>query len=332
MIRSFKIYVWLLVLTGVGPKGSAGALKVREHPSVAALKTPVGCPVPSQEQIGAFWKKTLAALAEVPAEAHVKKLKDSLPYQVFAITVQSLDKIRIAGYLSVPRQQTAKQTRFPVIVSASGYSGDQGVHLKECRRGYAILQVYPRGQGPSEKYWKPDGDKLSAHLNTPDEAYYRGGYADVIRMIDYVASRPDMDSSHIAMVSSSQGGGIALAVAALDPRVKAVVAHVPFLCNFRMAAAMPSLVKALLDRSHNNNERSLQTLDYFDPLQLAPGIRVPVLMSAGGMDRTCPQGTIQSVYDRISSPKELKIYPELKHEPSPDFYQFWWGWLKRYFI
>ncbi|WP_018625914.1 acetylxylan esterase [Niabella aurantiaca] len=332
MIRNFKIYLWLLVLTGVGLNGSAEDLKPGEYLPGAVLKAAGGCPVPSQEQIRAFWKRTLTGLSRVPVAAQVKKLKDSLPYQVFAITVQSLDRIRIAGYLSVPRQQSAKHAGFPVIVSASGYSGDQGVQLKECLRGYAILQVYPRGQGPSEKYWKPDGDKLSTHLNTPDEAYYRGGYADVIRMIDYVVSRPDIDSSHIAMVSSSQGGGIALAVAALDHRIKAVVAHVPFLCNFRMAAAMPSLVKALLDRSHNNNERSLATLDYFDPLQLADRIQIPVLMSAGGEDKTCPMATIQSVYDRIRSRKELKIYPGLKHEPSRDFYERWWPWLKSNFV
>ncbi|MEJ7829463.1 MAG: hypothetical protein WKF91_14735 [Segetibacter sp.] len=35
-------------------------------------------------------------------------------------------------------------------------------------------------------------------------------------------------------------------------------------------------------------------------MQLASGIRVPVLMSAGGKDELCPMETIQSVYKRIS--------------------------------
>src|SRR5690606_7952703 len=127
-----------------------------------------------------------------------------------------------------------------------GYSGRQvGIMQSECQRGYAILQVFPRGQGVSEKYYKLEGDKLTGKLDQPEGAYYQGAYADVMRMIDYIVTRPDIDSSRIAMVATSQGGGISLAVTALDKRIKAVVAHVPFLCNMRLAATMPSLVKNL---------------------------------------------------------------------------------------
>lgn len=197
-------------------------------------------------------------------------------------------------------------------------------------RGYAILQVFPRGQGESEKYFKLQGDKISSNLEKPDGHYYRGGYADIIRMIDYIITRPDIDSNRIAMAATSQGGGIALAVSALDKRIKTVVAHVPFLCNFRLAATIPnSLVKKLLDRANANNEISLQTLDYFDPLQLAPRIKVPVLMSAGGKDETCPLPTIRSVFDRLPGEKSLKIYPDLIHTTCLDFYELTWLWLDR---
>jgi len=92
----------------------------------------------------------------------------------------------------------------------------------------------------------------------------------VIRGVDYLMARPDIDSQRVAISGTSQGGGIALAVAALDPRLKAVVAHVPFLCDMRQAArTQGSLVKKLLDEAQMNDESHLRTLDYFDPLQLA---------------------------------------------------------------
>jgi hypothetical protein len=54
--------------------------------------------------------------------------------------------------------------------------------LDECQCGYAILQVYPRSQGPSAELWKIDGpDKLTWRLSRPDGAYYQGAYSDVIR-------------------------------------------------------------------------------------------------------------------------------------------------------
>lgn len=286
-----------------------------------------------QSEITAFWEKTKEALSQVPINAKLEPLKEALPYHTYSITVQSLNNVTVAGFLSVPVQGEAPAKPWPVIVTASGYSGNgQGVMLSECQRGYIILQVYPRGQGESSKYFKLKGDKLSTNLDAPEGAYYQGAYADVMRMIDYVVTRPDVDTSRIAMVSTSQGGGIALAVASLDKRVKAVVAHVPFLCNFRLAATIPkSLVKTLLDRSHTNNEAALQTLDYFDPLQLVTRLHVPVFMSAGGKDETCPMQTIRSVYDRINSNKQLKIYPDLPHTTCLDFYNQWWLWLDKNF-
>lgn len=258
--------------------------------------------IANDEAIESFWKQTREKLAGVPVGATVTAINEPLPYKSYFITVKSLNDVTVAGYLSVPVQGEAKAQPWPVLVTTSGYSGNgQGVQLNECQRGYIVLQVYPRGQGVSSNYFQIASDKLSTKLHSPEGYYYQGAYADIIRMIDYIVTRPDVDTSRIAMVGTSQAGGIALAVAALDSRIKAVVAHVPFLCNIRMAATMPSLAKTLLDRAGANNEKSFNTLDYFDPFILASRIKVPVFMTAGGKDTLCPAATIRSVYDRITS-------------------------------
>ncbi|WP_169540078.1 acetylxylan esterase [Niabella aurantiaca] len=114
------------------------------------------------------------------------------------------------------------------------------MQLGECQRGYAVLQVYPRGQGISSNYFSINSDKLSTKLALPEGDYYQGGYMDIIRMIGYIVTRPDIDSSRIAMVGTSQAGGISLAVTVLDSRIKAVVAHVPYLCNAGLTVTLPS--------------------------------------------------------------------------------------------
>lgn len=286
-----------------------------------------------KNKIDFFWKKTREELSSIPINAKIEKLNEALPYLKYAITVQSLNHITVAGFLALPVQGEGGAKPWPLIVTVPGYSGNaQGVMLSECQRGYAVLQVFPRGQGESSKYYKINGDKLSTHLEKPEGAYYQGAYADVIRFIDYMVTRADIDSSRIAMVATSQGGGIALAISALDPRIKAVVAHVPFLCNIRLAATIPnSLVKTLLDKSNNNNEAALQTLDFFDPFQLARRIGVPILMSAGGRDSTCPKATIESVYNKLSAKKGLEIYPQLTHTSCQGFYNLSWPWLDQNF-
>ena len=289
----------------------------------------------SGQGIDAFWRATRERLVGEPLEAQVEPAAEPLPYRKFKVTLRSLDGVRIRAWLALPVQGEAPATKpWPVIVTMPGYGGSQqGVMLSECQRGYAVLQVFPRSQGESAELWKIDGpDKLTWHLARPEGAYYQGAYADVMRAIDFAVSRTDLDGDRIALVGTSQGGGMALAVAALDPRVKAVVAHVPFLCDFRLAARTPnSLVKKLLDHAGRNDEAALSTLDYFDPRELAPQLRVPVLMSAGGRDEVCPAATIQSVHERLPGAKTLKTYPNLPHTSCLDFYNLSWLWLDQNF-
>ena len=297
--------------------------------AVLALAPPL-----SAQDIDALWRTTRERLASEPMEAKVEPVAEPLPYKKFKITLRSLGGVRIRAWLALPVQGEAPAKPWPVIVTAPGYGGSQqGVMLSECQRGYAVLQVFPRSQGDSAELWKINGpDKLTWQVDKPEGAYYQGAYADMFRAIDFAASRPDLDGDRIALVGTSQGGGIALAVAALDSRIKAVVAHVPFLCDFRLAARTPkSLVKKLLDQAGRNDEAALRTLDYFDPRQLAPLLRAPALISAGGRDEVCPASTIQSVYERLPGAKTLKFYPDLPHTSCLDFYNLTWTWLEQHF-
>jgi cephalosporin-C deacetylase len=277
-----------------------------------------------------FWRATRDRLAREPMDALVEAVSEPLPHKKFKVTLRSFGGARIRAWLALPVQGEAPAKPWPVLITAPGYGGSQqGVMLSECQRGYAVLQIFPRGQGESAELSPIKGDKLTSHLDQPEGAYYQGAYADIMRGIDFAVSRDDLDHDRIALVGGSQSGGIALAVAAIDPRVKAVVVHVPFLCDFRLAARTPgSLVKALLDKAGRNDEAALRTLDYFDACQLAPRLRVPVLMSAGGRDKLCPEATIRSVYERLPGrEKTLKFYPDLTHTSCVNFYNLTWSWL-----
>ncbi|MBL8178866.1 MAG: acetylxylan esterase, partial [Bryobacterales bacterium] len=195
------------------------------------------------QDIAGFWRSTLERLRAEPVEAVVKDLREPLPYKTYEVTYRSLGGVRVQALLAMP---IGASGRVPAIVTAPGYGGlQQGIMLAECQRGFAILQVYPR---------TVEGEKLTHGIARPEGAYYQFAYADVIRGIDYLASRGDVDAERIGAAGTSQGGGIVLAVAALDERVKVVAAHVPFLCDFRGAARRPgSLVKQILDKAGKND-------------------------------------------------------------------------------
>jgi cephalosporin-C deacetylase len=298
----------------------------KAQPASAAVKNQL------QEKIFSSWEKTRSQLDQVPINPIVNPIAAALPYHTFKITLQGLGYVRFVALMALPiRGEEPNRKPLPVIITAPGFGGiQQGVMLSECQRGYAIIQVFPRGMGESAEHYKIPGNKLTHHLLNPDSMYYRGAYADVMRVIDYVNSREDLDHHRISLVGTSQGGGIALAVASIDKRIKTVVAHVPFLCNFQLAAQSDSsLVKQLLDKAGKNNFDAIAALAYIDPLYLVTKLHASVLMSAGGLDKTCPEQTIRTVYNHIKAEKELKYYPTLKHTSCLDFYKQTWQWLNQ---
>lgn len=65
--------------------------------------------------------------------------------------------------------------------------------------------------------------------------YYRRAYAVAVRAVEFVRTLAEVNPWAIAVTGASQGGGLALATAALEDEVAAVMPDVPFLCDFRPA-------------------------------------------------------------------------------------------------
>ena len=54
----------------------------------------------------------------------------------------------------------------------------------------------------------------------------------------------------------------------------------------------------------------LQTMSYFDAMNLAGRITVPVFMSAGLQDPVCPPATVFAMYNRLEGSKDFRIFPQ----------------------
>ena len=278
-------------------------------------------------KLEAFWNDTLARAKREPLNPQVEPVPVPGPYYTHRVSYQSWQGKTIRAYLGVPVLDRPSQ-RLPAIVTAPGYGGwEHGCTLSECQRGYLLLQVFPRDQGLSGGWavgtYNPVGPRpLLQGIDRPEGYFYQGAYVDLIRGIDYLVSRPDVDPERIALIGTSQGGGIVLSVAGLEPRVKATVAHVPYFCDMRHNAAFA--------KSELAEPKHLDTFDFFDPVNLAPRSQAPTLLSSGGKDATCPAETIRAVFDRLPGIKALAHFPELIHTSSADFYQMSWDWMARY--
>lgn len=124
----------------------------------------------------------------------------------------------------------------PVVVLAHGWGMVAGGDLEDyaaiiVNSGFAALTFDFRNLGRSEGTPRQE---IDPHRQVED---FRAA-------ISYVRARPEVDRERIGIWGSSYSGGHALYVAAIDKRVKCVVAQVPTISGFRAARRRASGDKA----------------------------------------------------------------------------------------
>lgn len=271
-------------------------------------------PRDAKEDFWSFWERGLRELAEVDPEYKLTlstELSGRLR-NVYVVEMKSWGGETIRGYWAVPKAAG----KYPVVVTYMGYasrvwapSGNKGGDRAEF-----ILSI--RGQGLNTPY-NTYGEWMCYGLDNKEHYYYRGAYLDTVRAIDFVASRPEVDTRCILIEGGSQGGALTLVAASLDSRVVGAAPYVPFLSDFRdyfeIVDWPASKYFAEAERLSISRDAMYDVLTYFDIKNLAEHITCPVLMGFGLQDVICPPHTNFAGYNAITSPKQWIVFAEKGH-------------------
>jgi cephalosporin-C deacetylase len=289
---------------------------------------------PEREELAdfdTFWKSTLEETREFPLNATFEKVDYGLVAQeTFDVTFNGFGGQPVKGWLILPSQRAG---RLPCVVEYIGYGGGRSFAidwLLWASAGYAHLVMDTRGQGSS---WSmgdtPDlyADGGNAHfpgsmtkgILDPKHYYYRRVYTDAVRAIETARAHPEVDAARIAVTGGSQGGGITIAAAGLDPYVVVAMPDVPFLCHYRRATEIVDThpYKEIAEYCHVHRdkvERVFDTLSYFDGVNFSARTKAKALFSTALMDQVCPPSTVFAAYNHWAGEKEIKIYPYNGHE------------------
>ena len=293
------------------------------------LKTYMGSS-PKPADFDEFWDRSLTEMRSIePRPAYRRVETGSRFAECYELTFRSTKQAVIYAKFVRPRQA---QGLLPVLLHFHGLSGssDSWKSLYAyASQGYAVASMDCRGQGgKSEDVGGTKGTTFSSPFSRgldgpPEDLLCRDLFLDTAMLARVVTMRPDVDSERIGVFGGSQGGGLALACAALVPEVKLCAPCYPYLSDYRRVWNM-DLDKGAYeglryyfrncDPLHEREEEIFLKLGYIDVQNLAPRIRARVLMGTGLMDTTCPPSTQFAVYNKITSPKEMLVYPDYAHE------------------
>lgn len=281
----------------------------------------------------AFWAKTLGEAAEHDLDVTVE------PHGL-GLTAVEASRVWFTGHggqrvhaLWLRPARAVAPDPVPVVVQFLGYGDGTGSPLDWLAlpaAGFATLVMDTRGQGARDRRAGATGDAggsdsphvegfLTRGVLDPEDYYYRRVFTDAVRAVDVAAGMEGVDPDRVATLGTSQGGGIALAATALNPKVRASVVNVPFLCHFSRAvevteSAPYSELLAFLRTHRADAERALATLDYFDGVHFAARATAPALVSVALMDDVCPPSTVFAAANAYAGDCELVEYPYNRHE------------------
>lgn len=259
----------------------------------------------------AFWAETAAGALTAPLDYHRSGTADwpNPGFKVEAFTFRGISGEARHGWIAVPES----------VERAPGF-----LWIPPYGRWSMMPNEYGTREGMVSVSLNLHGESaFHAEDYTPSRGYFAEGIADhrtwVFRRIfqDCVLAwrilleLPEVEDRRAGAMGLSQGGGLAIWLAAHIPGVRAVVADLPFL------GGMPWVfshkvhrypLKEILDFAGDDERRmaaAMSTLSYYDTLNQATRCGVPTLVALGLKDPAVKPAQVRAIHEALAGPKEL---------------------------
>ncbi|MDY5003257.1 MAG: acetylxylan esterase [Atopobiaceae bacterium] len=287
------------------------------------------------EDFSSFWKERMAEADAVPLSwelvpaSEVTPAPCAVPYDLW---FRGMRGAQLYAKVLVPTEAFARSAPLPLLMRFHGYPGRTRSWLENASwaaEGMILVSMDNPGQGGrSEDVGGFPGTTVAGHVvlgleGEPKDLYYVRLQQDIRILFRVLAAEPRLAHAQTFVYGDSQGGGVGLAAAALNPEVAAAGILYPFLSDFRKVMELGADAIAYeglrywarwFDADGAKAEEALSKLAYIDTASFAPYVQCPVLFGTGLADEICPPATQDTVYERLQCPKRRLFYPAFGHE------------------
>lgn len=250
-----------------------------------------------------------------PLSASVIARQDRPTYVREKIVFNGMLGSRVPGYLALPKERAG---RVPVVLLLDGIQGSKERWFEQdswprgplvtdslLAAGFGVLALDARYHGERVA----ESDYRSPGLGGGSfQELFLATVVDYRRALDYLATRPEVDTTRIGALGLSMGGMMSFALASLDPRVRVVVAGVTPISAFKDPAQVA-----------------------VSPQTFAPHLRdVPVLMQMGRTDGFYNEADVNAFFGLLPGARKELVWYESGHRLPPEYAPRGVAWLRRH--
>jgi cephalosporin-C deacetylase len=289
--------------------------------------------LPAPADFDAFWAAQKKRLAAVPMNTRMTAVTpppNRTGVETFSFEVDSIGAPSTGFY---GRPAGAKPKSLPAVLFVPG-AGVRSAFLDGMAgwagAGLLVAEINAHGiaNGESRDYYAAlDTGELKDYRTrgreSRDTYYFQGVYFRVLRALDFLTTQSEWDGKTLIILGGSQGGGLSLAGAALDPRVTFIVSNVPGLTDHTgmVAGRVAGWPKAIpVGADGKPDPKVLEAMRYYDGVNFAARIKIPVHMEVGFIDVICPPTCSYAAYNNLGGKKEMVTHIDRGHDIGP---QIW---------
>ncbi len=285
---------------------------------VAPNKIKTGIPYPNV--FVAYWNSEKQKLNALRMEVKQKNVSDvEKGFECFDTEINCTGPKPARGYFAKPENARVRSLPIVLLVHAAGVKGswcrskvEDAMRYAQMGKGALCFDLNAHGMlngQPDEYYSNLEAGELKEYwsqgMDSRENYYFRGMYLRLMRTIEFLTRQPEWDGKRILVIGESQGGGQALAAAGLDPRVSAVVATVPAMCDWGgtlvgRKGGWPQPFEWAADKA-----KLLNVLPYFDDANLLKFSRAEIVVEIGLIDQTCPSTSVYAAINEAEGKKTI---------------------------
>ncbi len=271
-----------------------------------------------------FWDSLKTELGKVPINPQITRRDDhsNQAQTTYKMVLDNIDGKKVYGWISIPNCPGP----FAAILSLPSFGnfpvGPNTFDAADGAIGVAIsIHDYDCEETvPGNIAYSPGGHFLDRNTN-----YYKAGILGCLRTIDYLFTRPEFDGVHMAVTGVSQGGGLALMTAGLDPRVKYVAQGVTALSNHAAYASerssgFPYWVRTAVEQFGADTQLVIRETGYYDVVNFARKYKGPSYNFVGYNDEICPPASVFAAYNQLTGNKTMFHSITTGHNNPPNFW------------